>query len=296
MPPDVSLLVDRAQAGQRLDALLAAEFSSHSRAAWQKQIKAGAVQVNGEPAKLSHQLIEGDVINARIPLQSEPQLTKTDKPAKILYEDSDILVIDKPAGVLVHPADTGSAPSIVADFASGIDDSDTLRPGVVHRLDKDTSGVMLLAKTPQAKQYLISQFKAHKIVKTYLALIWGQPKDLKATIDLPIGRDTTKRTTMSVKPQGKAAVSHYQVDQVYDRVSLVRVNLETGRTHQIRVHFAHIHHPVVGDTTYSNKPLPKGLRRQFLHASEISLKLPNGEKKTFHSELAADLQQFLDSL
>lgn len=296
MSKSESLLVDFDEAGQRLDVFLAAKIPEYSRAAWQKQIKSGKVLVNGDLAKIAHHVVEGEAINLFLPSQLEPKLVKSDKPASVIYEDDDVIVIDKPAGVIVHPSQTGHEPSVAADFADSVVDDDDLRPGVVHRLDKDTSGVMLLAKNQAVKEYIINQFKNHAITKTYLALVWGHMQDKKATIDLPIGRDSTKRTSMTVSPLGKSAISHYQVEKEYDKVSLVRVNLETGRTHQIRVHFAHIHHPVVGDKTYSNKPMPAGLNRQFLHASELSLVLPSGLKKTFYSELAADLQYFLELL
>lgn len=296
MSKSESLLVDFDEAGQRLDVFLAAKIPEYSRAAWQKQIKSGKVLVNGDLAKIAHHVVEGEAINLFLPSQLEPKLVKSDRPASVIYEDDDVIVIDKPAGVIVHPSQTGHEPSVAADFADSVVDDDDLRPGVVHRLDKDTSGVMLLAKNQAVKEYIINQFKNHAITKTYLALVWGHLHDKKATIDLPIGRDSTKRTSMTVSPLGKSAISHYQVEKEYDKVSLVRVNLETGRTHQIRVHFAHIHHPVVGDKTYSNKPMPAGLNRQFLHASELSLVLPSGLKKTFYSELAADLQYFLELL
>lgn len=289
-------MVELDEAGQRLDVFLVAKIPEYSRAAWQKQIRAGKVLVDGDSAKIAHHVAGGEAIQIFLPSKPETKLIKSAQPAEIIYQDDDVIVIDKPAGLVVHPSQTGRQPSVAADFADSIDDDDNLRPGVVHRLDKDTSGVMLLAKNPDAKEYIIEQFKNHAITKTYLALVWGHLHDKKATIDLPIGRDSTKRTSMAVTPSGKTAISHYQLQREYDKVSLVRVDLETGRTHQIRVHFAHIHHPIVGDKTYSHKPMPTGLNRQFLHASELSLVLPSGLKKTFRSNLTAELQHYLDSL
>lgn len=295
----ITLLVDASHAGQRLDYLLATEIGQLSRAGWQKQIKAGRVRVDERPAKASHRVAAGERITASLAsaVDQASLLIKADVAIKVLYEDNDVVVIDKPAGVVVHPSSTGAHPSVVAEFVDALDDEDELRPGVVHRLDKDTSGVMLLAKNSHAKSYLIEQFKTRKIKKTYLALIWGHLKDKQATIDLPIGRDNVKRTTMKVASGGRPAISHYQVVNEYDKVSLVRVDLETGRTHQIRVHFAYLHHPVVGDSKYSTtKPSLPGLMRQFLHAVEISLILPSGQSKTFTSPLPTDLEEVLQKL
>ena len=290
-------MVGREESGQRLDYFLSLKLNQLSRAGWQKQIRDGFVAVDGQPAKASHRVGAGENITAAPALaRQSPELIKPAEPIPVIYENDDIIVVDKPAGVIVHPSETSTGPSVVADFVDLIDDDDDSRPGVVHRLDKDTSGVMLLAKNQAAKKYLIEQFKNRQIKKTYLALVWGHLKEPEATIELPIGRDGVKRTTMKVAGSGRTAISHYQVESEYDKVSLVRINLETGRTHQIRVHFAHLHHPVVGDKTYSKKPMLPGLTRQFLHSGEISLTLPSGEAKSFISPLAPDLTQVLNKL
>jgi 23S rRNA pseudouridine1911/1915/1917 synthase len=296
MSERLELVVEPGQGGQRLDQLLAQYHDGLSRAAWQKQIRSGLVKVDNRVARPSQRVAPGEQVVAELPVSAGSRLVKPNAAIDVLYRDDDVIVINKPAGLIVHPSATDAGPSVAASFAAEVNDGDHERPGVVHRLDKDTSGVMLLARNLPAKKYLIDEFKHHRVKKTYLALIWGHLPDRTATIDLPIGRDSARRTSMKVSSAGKPARSHYQVEREYDRVSLLRVNLETGRTHQIRVHFAHLGHPVVGDRTYGRRPLPEGLKRQFLHASEISLKLPNGGKMTFSAPLPTNLQDYLDNL
>ncbi len=215
----------------------------------------------------------------------------------ILYQDQNVIVINKPAGVLTHATvEHPEAPSIASYFAAQLDDSDALRPGIVHRLDKDTSGVMILAKNTASKEFLQAQFKARNVQKTYLALVWGHLQHAQARIELPIARSLHKGNQMRVVHGGKMAVSQYHVEQVFERFSLLKIDLQTGRTHQIRVHFAHIGHPVVGDRQYGTKPMPAGLSRQFLHAMSLGCELPGGERKQFEAPVPADLENFLQSL
>ncbi len=292
----LELLVEPSQGGQRLDQLLSTHFHQLSRAGWQKQIKSSFVLVDNQPVRSSHRVSPGEQVMAKLPDLAQTSLIKPDTKIQVLYQDDDVIVLNKPAGLIVHPSLTNTSPSVAAYFRSMIDDADEERPGVVHRLDKDTSGVMILARHQLAKKYLLNQFKNHLVGKSYLTLVWGHLKKPQATIDLPIGRHTVRRTSMKVTSSGKSALSHYQVEREYDRVSLVRVKIETGRTHQIRVHFAHLGHPVVGDRTYGRRPMPVGLHRQFLHAEEISLQLPGGQKMTFTAPLANDLEDYLSRL
>lgn len=215
----------------------------------------------------------------------------------ILFEDSNVLVLNKPAGLLVHPTDHNpSANSLTQIFAHKLIQSDPLRPGVVHRLDKDTSGVVIMAKTEIALRALQAQFKARTVEKIYDALIWGHLQEPKARLELPIRRSLRQPNKMMVHHAGKLANTEYEVVGRYVLYSLLKIKLLTGRTHQIRVQFAHLGHPVVGDPLYSKQKLPRGLTRQFLHAQSLTLTLPTGERKQFTTSMPQDLNSFLRSL
>ena len=182
-------------------------------------------------------------------------------------------------------------------FGSKLADNDELRGGIVHRLDKDTSGVVILAKTGAALEFLQSQFKKRQVDKSYLALVWGRLRHPRARIELPIVRSRKSPTAMSIKPGGRLSVSEYEVISEYDNYSYIKVSIHTGRTHQIRVQFAHMGHPVVGDKMYGSRSMPAGLARQFLHAQKLALILPGHKAKTeFEADLPADLDDFLGSL
>lgn len=215
----------------------------------------------------------------------------------ILFEGSDVLVVNKPAGFLVHPTEHDpGANSLTQIFADKLVQSDSLRPGVVHRLDKDTSGVVIMAKTMPALKSLQAQFKARTVEKIYEALIWGHMQQPKARLELPVRRSLRQPNKMMIHHTGKLASTEYHVLARYSLYSLIEIKLLTGRTHQIRVQFAHLGHPVVGDTLYSKQKLPQGLHRQFLHAKTLALNLPSGERKKFSAPLAEDLKNFLQSL
>lgn len=228
---------------------------------------------------------------------------------KILYEDNDCFVVDKPANILVHPAEGKKDldSTLVGAFLNKInwDDKNDLRPGVVHRLDKDTSGVLLMVRNRAAYNNLIGQFKNRTVKKSYLALVRGIPEHEEAVIDSPVGRSLRDRKKMALSSEslGKNAVSEYKVIKKFDGCSLLRVRIKTGRTHQIRVHMAAIGHPVIGDEVYGDKKLNKmfrekfGLERQFLHAEMLKFKSPGtGKNETVKSELPEDLQKVLDKL
>ncbi len=259
----------------RLDAFLAGTFdSSRSRSLWQKYVKSGAVQVNGQVVTSPKTEIETtDEITVELPEQTADA---TDIP--VLYEDKDIVVINKPAGVLTHAKGGISQEHTVADMLQPLTTfaSDTNRAGIVHRLDRETSGVLVGARTPAAAEFLQKQFAQRTTKKTYIAIVEGVPKHTEALIDLPIGRSPAKPSTFRVDPKGKSAQTTYYVLDVQNDKSLVKLQPKTGRTHQLRVHMAHIGHPIVGDIVYG-----KSAQRMFLHAYQLELTAPNGERMTF---------------
>ena len=259
----------------RLDAFLAGTFdTSRSRSLWQKYVKSGAVQVNGQVVTSPKTEIETtDEITVELPEQTADA---TDIP--VLYEDEDIVVINKPAGVLTHAKGGISQEHAVADMLQPLTTfaSDTNRAGIVHRLDRETSGVLVGARTPAAAEFLQKQFAQRTTKKTYIAIVEGVPKHTEALIDLPIGRSPAKPSTFRVDHKGKSAQTTYYVLDVQNDKSLVKLQPKTGRTHQLRVHMAHIGHPIVGDIVYG-----KSAQRMFLHAYQLELTAPNGERMTF---------------
>lgn len=217
---------------------------------------------------------------------------------EILFEDSNVLVINKPAGLIVHPKNTSASESSVQSiFSKQLSGGEPGREGIVHRLDKDTSGVLILAKNQRSLEFVQRQFANREVTKEYLALVWGHPKHSEARVELPIRRSHKSPAKMEIHSSGKESVSEYQLLERYDEYSLIKVLLHTGRTHQIRVQCAHIGHPVVGDKLYSKRTMPKGLTRQFLHAQKLCLVLPQQtEPSCFEAELPDDLQSFLESI
>ncbi len=259
----------------RLDSFLANTFdTSRSRSLWQKYIKSGAVQVNSRVVTSPKTEIETtDEIVVKLPEQTTD---KTDIP--VLYEDQDIVVINKPAGVLTHAKGGISQEHTVADMLQPLTTfaSDTNRSGIIHRIDRNTSGVLVGARTPDAASFLQKQFADRTTKKTYIAIVEGVPKHSEALIDLPIGRSPAKPSTFRVDPKGKSAQTAYRVLGVSNGKSLVELRPRTGRTHQLRVHMAHIGHPIVGDIVYG-----KSSERMFLHAYQLEITAPNGERMTF---------------
>jgi len=289
-----TVTIGAAEAGKRLDIALS-EYTGLSRHQVQKAIREGRVTVAGRQpsAKLICQM--GDMIElTAVPKEAVPDVP--DLP--ILYEDKDMLVIDKPADLAVHASESGRVQPTVAAFAAahGVEDGDTERPGIVHRLDKDTSGVMVLAKHPHAKTFLQKQFKDRTVAKTYIALVRGRLDHDQAIIRLPIGRDRKTPVKRTVLSGGRAAVTEYRLIRAYPGASLVEIKLHTGRTHQIRVHFSHLGHPIIGDTLYGEAKRPAGLTRQFLHASQLELSTAKGVLVVVKSPLPTELQTFLLTL
>jgi len=289
------------KAGFRLDKFVSENCPGLSRSQAQKLIDEGNVLVNGTVEKSSHKTEAGEKIEITVPPPAPTGLLPVAIPVKIIYEDDDLLVIDKPAGLTVHPAPGHPSHTLVNAVLSHLneieDDGEVTRPGIVHRLDKDTSGVMLVAKNNVALANLADQFKARTVKKTYITLVKGILRPDKGVIDAPIGRDSGDRKKMAVtgESRGRAARTNYRVIRYAGKNTLLEIMPETGRTHQIRVHLAAIGYPVFGDITYGKKSA--FLNRQFLHAQKIGFNLPaTGKWVEFESPLPEDLEQALKEL
>ena len=289
------------KAGFRLDKFVSENCPGLSRSQAQKLIDEGNVLVNGIAEKSSHKTEAGEKIEITVPPPAPTGLLPEAIPVKIIYEDDDLLVIDKPAGLTVHPAPGHPSHTLVNAVLSHLneieDDGEVTRPGIVHRLDKDTSGVMLVAKNNVALANLADQFKARTVKKTYITLVKGILRPDKGVIDAPIGRDSGDRKKMAVtgESRGRAARTNYRVIRYVGKNTLLEIMPETGRTHQIRVHLAAIGYPVFGDITYGKKSA--FLNRQFLHAQKIGFNLPaTGKWVEFESPLPEDLEQALKEL
>ncbi len=303
MPADQThVLAVEAGEGGRLDRLVAARLADLSRTAVQRLIEDGFVTLNGSTCKASDKVGQDDVIVVRVPPPAPTELIAEDIPLTIVYEDDDVVVIDKPAGLVVHPAAGHDRGTLVNALLGRLPDLEGIggevRPGIVHRLDKDTSGLIVAAKNDRALHFLQKQFKARTIKKMYLALVEGIVEPREGLIDAPIGRSKTDRKQMAVTREGRAAVTRYRVKQLYRQpdLSLIEAYPETGRTHQIRVHFAWFKHPLVGDKTYGRQKPSVPVERHFLHAALLTLTLPDGSTRTFTSKLPDDLQRVLNQL
>ncbi|MBC8449338.1 MAG: RluA family pseudouridine synthase [Chloroflexi bacterium] len=305
-PPEteevITLTVE--QPGVRLDRYLAAQLPDRSRAEMQRWIKEGRVTVDGAAFKASYKLQAGERISVRVPEPETHDLLPEPIPLDVVYEDGDLLVINKPAGLVVHPAHghwRGTLVNALLHRCPDLADADSAqRPGIVHRLDKDTSGLIVVAKNEAARQHLQAQFKARTVCKGYLALLEGHLEPREGRVEASTGRDPRRRKRMAVLPLargGREAITHYRVLGYYDNYTLVEAEPKTGRTHQIRVHFAYINRPLVGDTVYGRRKQRLRCPRQFLHAHRLGFRLPSsGEFVEFTTELPADLQQVLDTL
>ena len=266
--------------GERLDAYLARAVEGLTRSAAQRLIEEGCVLRNGKPAKKNDKLNMGDSVDVTIPEVRETEIVPTDIPLDIVYEDEDVLVINKPKGLVVHPAAGHQDDTLVngllfskAGELSGINGE--LRPGIVHRIDKDTSGLLAVAKNDLAHTVLASQLKDHSMARTYDAIVCGNLKEDSGTVDAPIGRHPTDRKKMCVTARNsKEAVTHWEVVKRYRGYTHIRCKLETGRTHQIRVHMASIGHPILGDTVYGHKKPELGQDSQCLHAGALCFRHP----------------------
>jgi len=301
-------IVGEEERNVRLDVFLSRRDPSLSRSQVQRLIEQGAIRVGNHPAKASYKVREGDEILCEIPPADACDVTPQDLPLTVLYEDEALLVVDKSAGMVVHPAPGHLQGTLVNAILfhcrdlSGI--GGVLRPGIVHRLDKDTSGLLVVAKSDRAHQALTGQFKKRQVKKNYLALVYGDIKGEQGVIDLPVGRHTEDRKKMSTRShRGRDAVSRWQVKERYGAATLLQVEIDTGRTHQIRVHLHALGYPVVGDSVYGNvrradgvanpvqRAVLKRMKRQALHAACISFSHPlTGAWLTFAAPLPEDMR------
>ncbi len=289
--------------GERLDAFLARCAEGLTRSAAQKLIEEGQVTLNGRPAKKNDKLKPGDEVHYSIPAPREVNIEARDIPLQIVYEDEDVVVINKPKGLVVHPAAGHQDDTLVngllyamGDSLSGINGE--LRPGIVHRIDKDTSGLLAVAKNDLAHTVLASQLKDHSMARTYEAIVCGSFRDSSGTVDAPIGRHPTDRKKMCVTARNsKEAVTHWEVVKRYRGYTHIRCKLETGRTHQIRVHMAHIGHPILGDTVYGHKSKELGQDSQCLHAGALCFAHPrDGRPIVVCAELPDYFKQVIEKL
>jgi 23S rRNA pseudouridine1911/1915/1917 synthase len=284
----------------RLDAFLAARGAVPSRAAGQRLIERGAVRVDGQPRPKNHRMDAGEQVSVEAAAEGERDQASERPPFDIILEDDHLLVVDKPAGLVTHPAPGHHGPTLAEALrgrtAGG---TDPQRAGIVHRLDRDTSGLLVVARTEAAYEALQRQIRAREVRREYLALVSGQPDAESGTIDAPIGRDRGRRTVVSTRSdRPRTAVTHFEVVERLPRTALLRVSLETGRTHQIRAHLAAIDHPVCGDPQYGGRSCGRrlGLERQFLHAARIMFRHPaTGELLACESKPPVDLRRALDA-
>ncbi|MDR7423082.1 MAG: RluA family pseudouridine synthase [Armatimonadota bacterium] len=298
--------IEASAAGRRLDRFLAERLPELSRARLQALIASGHAVVELPDGRrltrvrAAHRLRAGERVRIEVPPSQPAALVPEPIPLAIVYEDAELLVIDKPAGLTVHPGAGHHTGTLVHAVLAHCPDLPGVggeqRPGIVHRLDKDTSGLLVVAKTEAALRALQAQIRAREMRREYLALVWGR-LDGEGTIDAPIGRDPRHRTRMAVNPRGRRAVTGYRAVEHFARVTLLALRLASGRTHQIRVHCAAIGHPVVGDPTYGRRPNPWGLQRQALHAARLAFRHPTGGALlAFTSPLPEDIAGALGRL
>ena len=312
---DVETLTFRIEsdhAGSRLDAYLASQIEGWSRARLQRLIENEDVLVNGKPSKPSYKLHERDEVEVDLIAPAVDAFVPENIPLEIVFEDDTLVVVNKPAGLVVHPAagtPSGTLANALAYHFQHLPGGGTgVRPGLVHRLDRDTSGLLVVAKTESALENLSDQFRDRTVFKSYVALVHGRLSSDSGKIDQPLARDPSNRTRMAVVRSGRSALTLYRVRRAFDRFTLLDVELKTGRTHQIRVHLTWLKHPVVGDETYGGgrdntiqdarlRARVRSLNRQFLHAEKLGFTHPKtGEFVNFESPLPEELSSFLAAL
>lgn len=290
------------QVNKRIDAYMSGKYEDISRVAIQRLLETGKILVNGKKVKASYKVQVNDKITMEEEKAVEIELKAQDIPVDIIYEDSDIIVVNKPKGMVVHPANgnpdgtlVNAIMSICKDSLSGI--GGEIRPGIVHRLDKDTSGILIVAKNDKAHINLSEQIKEHKVKKTYIALVKGIVKENNATINMPIGRSEKDRKKMAVTKKGKEAITHFKVLKRYDKYTLLEINIETGRTHQIRVHLSQIGYPIVGDEVYSKGKNEWNVKGQCLHAKSLDFKHPiTNENMHLEAKIPQYFEKILEEL
>jgi 23S rRNA pseudouridine1911/1915/1917 synthase len=289
---------------QRLDKFLVTCLPEFSRSRLQAMINDGLVSVDGVPARKSGQMLEGaEHVQVHIPPPQPSELIPEDIPLDVIFENDDVLVINKPAGMVVHPAAGHSSGTLVHAALAHAPEMEGIggeqRPGVVHRLDKNTSGLILLAKNDLSHRWLQDQFRLHKVEKTYLALVDGQPPTPRGRVEAAIGRDTHQRKQMAItsSSKGRAAISTYLTLENFQNHTLLEFHPLTGRTHQIRLHAAFLGCPVVGDTLYGRRHPSLPIKRHFLHAASLTIRLPREqEPRSFNAPMPDELLQILETL
>ena len=286
----------------RLDVFISQKRSDLSRTMIKKLIEDGNILVNDKKQKTSYKVQNNDVITVNVPEAKEINLKAQDIPIEIIYEDKDIIVVNKPKGMVVHPAVgnidgtlVNAIMNICKDSLSGI--GGEIRPGIVHRLDKDTSGLLIIAKNDEAHIKMSEQIKNREVTKIYIALVRGVISESEATINMPIARSTKDRKKMAVSKTGKQAITHFTVLKRYNNYTLLQIKIDTGRTHQIRVHMAEIGHPVVGDYVYSNGKNEFGVVGQMLHSKKLEFKHPiTGKDLSLEAKLPEYFENILNKL
>lgn len=293
-------IVSKENENVRIDSYLAEKNEDISRVAIQRLIEEEKILINGRKIRSSYKVHENDKITMEEEKPREISLKAQEIPIEIIYEDKDIIVVNKPKGMVVHPANgnpdgtlVNAIMAICKDSLSGI--GGEIRPGIVHRLDKDTSGVLIVAKNDKAHINMSEQIKNHEVEKTYITLVKGIVKETEATINMPIGRSTKDRKKMAVAKNGKEAITHFKVIERFPKhnCTLLEVKIETGRTHQIRVHLSQIGYPIIGDTVYSNGKNEWGVEGQCLHAKSLKFKHPITKKEMF---LEAKLPEYFEKI
>lgn len=299
----MNIKINEDNAGKRIDSFIPLVQKEISRSMVQKLIEQKNIKVNGKDTKHSYKLKLNDEIEITIPQAKEIDLKAQDIPLNVIYEDNDIIVINKPKGMVVHPANgnpdgtlVNAVMNLCKDSLSGI--GGEIRPGIVHRLDKDTSGAIIVAKNDKAHIALSEQLKNHEVKKTYIALVRGIIKENKATINMPIARSKKDRKKMDVDKDGKEAITHFKVLGRYkNKYTLLQINLETGRTHQIRVHLSHIGYPIIGDEVYSNGKNEWNVSGQCLHAWKLEFKHPIiGKEISLEAEIPEYFKKIIKEL
>lgn len=290
------------EVGKRIDSYLSNKDNEISRVAVQRLIKNDKILVNGKSTKASYKVQENDNIKVEEEKPKEISLKPQDIPVEIIYEDKDIIVVNKPKGMVVHPANGNPDGTLVNAIMAHCEDSlsgigGEIRPGIVHRIDKDTSGLLVIAKNDKAHINLSEQIKNRQVNKIYVALVKGIISENEATINMPIGRSKKDRKKMAVDKNGKEAVTHFKVIKRYNKYTYIKVKIDTGRTHQIRVHMSNIGYPIVGDIVYSNGKNDFGIEGQMLHAKELEFKHPiTGKLMHFEAPLPKYFEEILSKL
>ena len=298
----LTLQPNKEAAGRRVDAWLAANLEDVTRSAAQRLLEEGRVTCGGKPLAKNYKLTGSETLEVALPEPEPVDVTPQDIPLNVVYEDDDVIVVNKPKGLVVHPAPGHPDGTLVnallyhcGDSLSGV--GGELRPGIVHRIDRDTSGLIIAAKNDFAHQRLAAQLQDHTLARIYHCIVVGNLREDAGTVDAPIGRHPVDRKKMAVAANGRPAVTHWRVLERFQGFCYVECRLETGRTHQIRVHMAHIGHPILGDTVYGNKKPVPGLHGQCLHAVGLRFLHPRtGEAVELYCELPEEFQNQLRKL